>query len=245
MILLRLFHAYGVFMYLQKQLSQKLRFCFNLLYPHRCILCLDQILESDLCPKCWASLTFIREPICFKCGMPLIFKNQEHICEKLFTQSRFILKYDECSKPLFMKFKYFDATSLARVFAKWIIKIIPPHDPFWSHINGLIPVPLHRLRLFSRQYNQSALLCQELQKFLPHLTIYYNVLKRKKRTAPQGKLSGWDRNKNLKDAFIISQNVPENLLLVDDVWASGATLKSCAKTLSKPLKVLCIAKSIR
>ena len=216
----------------------------NVLYPYACIKCKTTLIEaSDLCHTCWASLDFVRPPLCSQCGLSLAFAGAEHVCDDRFLHSRFVLSYTEASKPLFMNFKYHDQTGLADVFAKWILKLLPPSDPFWKDAQTLIPVPLHRFRLFKRQYNQAALLCHSLKKHMPHLTIDFDVLKRKRATPSQGSRSKDQRFKNVQGAFKLCTEVPPGIILVDDVWASGATFFACMQTLKTKVKVLSVAKT--
>ncbi len=99
----------------------------------------------------------------------------------------------------------------------------------------IIPVPLHPKRLFKRKYNQSALLAQKLAKHF-HKEYLPLVLKRKKNTISQGHLNRTKRQANVRGAFYIS--TPEEIqgkkiLLIDDVYTTGATLNECAKILKK------------
>lgn len=233
-------------MFVKNKLLPLFRTAIDLFYPPRCLLCKSNITVSNCCAKCWGELTFIRGTICHKCGIPLIFETQEHKCQTFCIQSRFILEYNEKSKPLFLSLKYYDMMHFADFFAHWTLNILPPKNSFWHNVNHIIPVPLHWTRLLKRQYNQSTLIAKAIQKRMPHLSIDFNILKRVKKTVSQGKTSQELRKKNLCNAFSVKKNPNiSGILLIDDIFASGATIKECIKTLGVPVKVLCIGKVLK
>lgn len=98
----------------------------------------------------------------------------------------------------------------------------------------VVPVPLHPKRENWRGFNQSALLGKKLAEKMG--LDYAEPLKRIKNTTPQAKLTGFYRQSNIKNAFILpstSRPLPSNILLIDDVWTTGSTLKECAKVLKR------------
>ena len=99
----------------------------------------------------------------------------------------------------------------------------------------IIPVPIHRLRLLKRRYNQSALLCKYLAQ-KSGIVADYTSLQRSRNTIPQVELSGTARRNNLKQAFKVANphNVKgKKIVLIDDVSTTGSTLNECAKVLHK------------
>ncbi len=100
----------------------------------------------------------------------------------------------------------------------------------------VVPVPLHPRRQRERGFNQAALIGKAVAKELG-LQFIDDVLKRTRNTKPQVELKGKERRENIKDAFIISPNILisqyPNILLVDDVWTTGSTLRTCGNVLKR------------
>lgn len=216
----------------------------NFLLPPRCINC-GKILvdENGLCADCFNEITFISEPYCVCCGLPFpkaSGKTKSMMCpmcikdnKKLFRYARSAIKYETLSKNMILAFKFMDKTENAKVFAKWLN--VAGKDIFSAGVDILIPVPLHYKRLVKRRYNQSALLANELSKLISVETDLKSLIKCKS-TKPQVTYSGKARIKNIKDAFMVKY--PENIkgkrvVLIDDVYTTGSTLKECAKVLKK------------
>jgi ComF family protein len=116
--------------------------------------------------------------------------------------------------------------------------------------DAIIPVPLHRKRLLSRGYNQSTELCRSLARRLERPVIS-DGLNRIKNTVPQTKLGTVERQENIKAAFDASsiRVKGKSILLVDDVYTTGATLRECTRTLkragTKEVNVLVLARAMR
>jgi ComF family protein len=223
---------------------QALSFLFNpfvdLLIPFRCIKC-GIILRDDagLCSVCWSHVPFITKPYCNCCGFPFEFDiEEEALCalciyiHPSFKTARSVFSYQSESKDLILKFKHTDSISSAPVFAKWMTRLCEEFkDPL------CVPVPLHWTRLFMRTYNQAALLAREIAK-QKGWTYAPTCLIRKHRTPIQGYLSKKERLKNVSRAFIVPQGKKDQIknqtiLLIDDVFTTGATLNECSKVLLK------------
>lgn len=212
----------------------------DLLIPIRCAKC-GTILENrrGLCADCWTLIPFITEPVCNCCGFPFDFEVEEGAlcgaCSHIhppYTTARSVFVYTLQSKDLILKFKHTDSIHSAPLFAEWMARLLKDVE------NPLcIPVPLHWTRLFMRTYNQAALLAQEIAK---HNNWAYapSLLLRKRRTPSQGRLSKAERIKNIERAFAVSKKkkgllLDRTIILVDDVFTTGATLNACSKTLLK------------
>lgn len=142
--------------------------------------------------------------------------------------------YDDGSKPLILSFKHSDRTHAAKALAAWMAR---PAAEFMESIDYIIPVPLHRWRLFKRRYNQAALLAQELHQ-LTGKSLLSDGLIRTKPTPIQGHRNRKERHENVRGAFSINPRYGENLkgktiLLIDDVLTTGATVSECSKVLLK------------
>ncbi len=212
----------------------------DLLIPLRCIQCGTIVETQDgLCTACWPLIPFITKPFCACCGLPFDFEIEESalcgICshkQPHYSTARSVFCYTTESKNLILKFKHTDSIGSAPLFAKWMARVIEDvDDPL------CIPVPLHWTRLFMRTYNQAALLAREMAT-LKGWTYDPSLLIRQRRTASQGHFSKEKRRTNVRGAFKISDSKKpllqeRTVVLVDDVFTTGATLTACSKALLK------------
>jgi len=219
------------------------RLLLDSILPRRCRKC-GQILtiEGELCEKCLNELNFIFPPYCRKCGHPLSEKEArgKMLCASCLRKKRFpfrlsrsALCYDEASKNLILAFKFMDRTENARLLAAMLK--VAGEDIFKAGVDVIVPVPLHYTRLVKRRYNQAALLARELGRYTG-LPVDCFSLVRHKKTRPQVEFSGFERVRNVKNAFSVPH--PEKLagkrvVLIDDVLTTGSTLKECAAALKK------------
>lgn len=217
----------------------------DFILPPRCISC-SKSMQQDIgvCSDCFKRIDFISAPFCKKCGMPLENTNQKNnkkiLCgaciknkNEIFRMQRFAIKYNDMSKNMILGFKFLDKTENAKIFAKWLH--FAAKDIYEEGIDIIIPVPLHFKRLIKRKYNQSALLAKELSK-ISNIKVEYSALKRAKNNRPQVEFSGRARKQNVKNVFTISNSNKiegKRILLVDDVYTTGSTMKECAKSLKK------------
>lgn len=211
----------------------------NIILPPRCLLC-GKILsgENGLCEDCFSKIKFISKPYCQSCGCPLPIATKAKTCpicvsdnKNPFRMQRARVYYDENSKPLLINFKFHDKTENAPFLAHWLLAA--GHDIWEKGADVLIPVPLHKTRLRYRKYNQAALLCKELSK-LTGIPVDYTSLKRHKKTKPQVECSKARRRNNVKNAFMLSstENIKnKRVVIIDDVYTTGATLKECGLVL--------------
>ena len=186
----------------------------------------------------WSSVTFLDNPCCAACGFPFEFdEGKNALCGRCaarrpaYDRMRSAMRYDDSSRKLVLDFKHGGRTAGLRVFAGHMRRagrdILPGADM-------LIPVPLHPSRLRARRYNQSTLLCRAIDKrrFDP------DVLMRTKKTVSQGGQTVSGRRRNVSGAFVVrsgamSRLAGKRVVLIDDVFTTGATLESCARALRK------------
>lgn len=212
----------------------------DLAIPLRCIKCGTILGDKEgLCPICWPHIPFISKPFCACCGLPFEFDiDEDALCgpcsyeRPLYTTARSVFAYTEGSRDLILKFKHMDALSSVPLFAHWMARSM-------GEMEGALclPVPLHWTRLFMRTYNQAALLAREIAR-LKGWMYTPSLLVRKRRTSSQGYLSKKDRIKNVERAFAVPEIrkrhvVGKTIILVDDVFTTGATLNACSKVLLK------------
>lgn len=227
---------------LLKALKSAPRRFFDLIIPPQCFLCYTYLFEEDgLCADCWKKMTFLSsEAICKCCGYPFDYTvGIEILCGKCarqkpsFHQARSVFVYDDNCRELILRFKHGDAVYMVPTFTNWLSRVYK--ESKWE-ADLMIPVPLHWSRLLYRHYNQSALLIRRLKKSIG-LPYAMNILVRHRRTPLQGQTST-NRFQNVKGAFMIKSKhisivAGKSILLVDDVYTSGATLTTCADVLLK------------
>ena len=167
-----------------------------------------------------------------------------------FGRARGALLYDDAAKDLVLGFKHADRIESTTLFAKWMIAA---GSDLVAGCDMIVPVPLHWTRLFRRRYNQSALLAQALGK-LGEKPVMADGLKRKRKTPSQGRLGRIARARNVQGAFAVA---PRNrmklkgkrVLLIDDVYTTGATVRAAAKVLNRAgvarVDVLVLARVVR
>jgi len=210
----------------------------DVLIPPRCLKC-GGIVDSPgaLCPSCWEGISFIAAPVCSCCGTPFdVYLGDDALCAPClekpprFGRARSVFRYDDASRALVLRFKHADRTGSAKTFARWMARA---GSQLLAETDLILPVPLHPWRLLKRRYNQAALLGLELAK-LSGKPCRTNILLRTRNTRPQGTMGRRARGRNLRGAFAVRHSElveGKNLLLIDDVLTSGATLSECCKML--------------
>ena len=230
----------------------------NIIIPPRCPGSGDIVTEQhQLAPHFWADLHFIEDPKCCICGYPLPFEIGDNaLCtacldqKPYFQMSRSVFVYTPAIAKLILPFKHGDQTELAAIFSKWMAQY---GAELFKDADFIIPVPLHYRRFWQRRYNQSALLANHLSKHTGIKTVP-DALLRIKNTKSQGYMKPDERKKNVKNVFSIHPKHMEKLrgkklILVDDVYTSGATIQEISRLLSRDAKaktyVLTIARAVK
>lgn len=224
--------------------------------PPRCVVTgeiVDQ--QGMVAPEAWTELSFIADPVCAQCGFPFEFEVEKgSLCASCldhpppFEKACSALKYNETSRKLILGFKHGDQMHAALAFVPWLRKA---GAQILDEADFLMPVPLHPFRLLARRYNQAAILAQALSKET-HVPVMIDGLKRIRATPSQGHLKAAQRHKNVKRAFALNpkSNIREKtIVLIDDVYTTGATVKECTKVLLKggaaKVYVLTLARVVR
>ncbi len=208
-------------------------------YPRRCVLC-DELLEvnskAGVCPSCKGKLRFAIEPVCKKCGKPLRSENDE-LCvdctvkNHAFVQSKGIYIYEGKIKGSMYRFKYSNRRCYKYVFAKDAIKLWGRWICY-NKIEAVIAVPMYAKKKRRRGYNQAEVFGKELAEEIG-VPFFSDVVVRNRNTIPMKGLSESQREKNLKNAFnFVGKGIQlKRVLVVDDIYTTGATLDSVAKCL--------------
>lgn len=215
----------------------------NFIFPQQCCICKSYLsVDGSICLSCLGKLNLITDPKCDCCGFPFEFKlkgaNKKLLCPRCLKKSYKFDKaisaviYDDFSKQLILPFKHGDKTQYAKTIAS--IMSMSGRE-IAKQCDYIIPVPIHLTRMLKRKYNQASLISGFLSKMYSK-PVLYTTLVRSKATASQGHLSNKERKQNVFGVFSVKNNDKikgRNILLVDDVFTTGATVNECAKILKK------------
>jgi ComF family protein len=215
------------------------RQALDLLLPPHCAACDERVATAgQLCAACFAATRFIAEPCCARCGVAFAVAALGPVCAAceadppLFRQARGALTYDAQGRRLILPLKHADRPELAAVLAP---RMARAGAGLLARADVLVPVPLHRRRLFVRRYNQAGLLALALGQSAQR-PVALDALVRVKATASLGDRSAAERAAEVTEAFAVRPDrVPllagKSVLLIDDVMTSGATANACTSVL--------------
>ncbi|WP_323020227.1 ComF family protein [Pararhodobacter sp.] len=220
-------------------LGRAARLVLDTLYPPHCLACEAAVLEpGTLCGRCWAEAAFVTGLSCDKCAAPLPGDPAEApiLCDdclrvaRPWSHGRAALLYGGTGRQLVLALKYGDRHDIARPAGRWLAR---QAAPLCRADTLVVPVPLHRARLFHRRYNQSALLALALGRELDRPALP-DLLLRTRCTGIQDGLSRAARFENQQGAIAprptrAKRIEGRHVLLVDDVMTSGATLAAAAE----------------
>lgn len=210
----------------------------DLIYPRRCPLCnrIRPYQQAVVCPECLQKVKKVEAPKCLKCGKTIQSDEEEYCMDctaipKSYKRGYPVFEYTEPIKNALYDFKYKNQRDYAGFFADCIYRYYGGQLKKLM-VDGIVPVPVHIHKRRVRGYNQAELLAKELAARL-QVPMYPHYLIRQENTNPQKELNNIARMKNLKNAFKIGQNKIKlkKILLVDDIYTSGATIEACTKTL--------------
>ncbi len=217
----------------------------DLLYPPVCLACRRAIGEhGGLCPSCWSAMRFIERPFCERLGTPFeadlaagesgrMVSAAAIADPPVFARARAVARFEDGPARLLVhRLKYGDRLELAEPMGRWMARA---GAELLSEADLLVPVPLHRLRLARRRFNQSAALAQAIGE-ISGVPLKSDILTRPKPTPPQVGLTRRLRVKNMQGAFEVAigrriELAERRVVLVDDVMTSGATLNAAARIL--------------
>lgn len=228
----------------------------DLVLPVQCQACRSLIPSAPgrprwFCDPCWTAIPLFTGPACSRCGRPFE-SGPDHPCAACearppaFDRAVAAGPYDGVLAQAICLFKYQQKTALARRLGGLLVTRLAD----LARPDVVIPVPLHPRRLRLREFNQSLLLAQEVGR-AADLPLDYQAVVRVGWAPPQVEVSGADRLTNVRGAFAVrdpSAVAERSVLLVDDVFTTGATVNECAKVVRQAgavrVDVLTVARTV-
>ena len=210
-----------------------MRALLDFILPHLCPGCQSSLQTPGFCCACWVKLRFITKPYCQLCGNPGILGHNMlcHGCRThtpLFHRHRSLWEYGPVSRRIIFALKHGRQRHLAKMLASWVLPLV-----LEKPVDCIVPVPLHQERLTQRGFNQCVLLATEISS-LCGIPVDLSSLRRPLKSPSQGHFSSQQRQDNVMCAFSASPDVAnKRILILDDVFTTGATLNACSTALQQ------------
>ena len=211
----------------------------DLALPPRCPGC-GEVVGADhrFCASCWGSLRFLGPPWCAGCQIPFDYdRGDGALCGECLAEPppydgvRAAVAYGDVARHVALKLKYGGKTAYAATMAEAMARLMP------EGADLLVPVPLHRWRIWGRGFNQAALIAEALARGT-RVPADVHLLRRVKATPVLRGLGHRGRAKAVAGAFALAPEAKariagKTIVLVDDVHTSGATARACARILKR------------
>jgi ComF family protein len=216
--------------------------CADVLVPPCCLVCRDRLVAHHLlCAACWREIRFIRAPLCDVMGIPLPYDTGGRQVSAAalakppsYDRARAVAHFSGAMRTLVHKFKYAESHDARALFGHWLSEA---GRDMLEGIDVIAPVPLSRLRLLVRHFNQAAILAGEVSR-RTGIAVDPLLLKRTRATRSQVGMTRDQRRRNVAGAFGVPRRKCARLqgasvLLIDDVVTTGATVDACARALKR------------
>jgi ComF family protein len=234
------------------------RHAADLALPPQCLSCDTPVAgHGSLCARCWSKLRLIEKPHCARLGIPFAFDlgpgalSAEAIADPPpFDRCRAVAVFDDVARTLVHGLKYRDRLELAAWMASWMRRA---GGELIAEADVIVRVPLHTRRLWWRRYNQSVLIGRSVAR-ASGKPMFTGTLRRIRAAAQQVGLTADQRDRNVRGAFQVpaaqkASVAGRRVLLVDDVYTTGATVKVATRALLRAgavaVDVLVFARVVR
>ncbi|MDZ7378375.1 MAG: ComF family protein [candidate division KSB1 bacterium] len=227
-------------------LHTALRAVLDFVLPPHCLLCRASTSGTALpwvCQSCWRAVAYIMPPLCAQCGQPLAappegIASTAHRCgacllaPPAYDRARAVGLYQGVLRDMIHAMKYQRIYGLVRPLGDLLCQHFLR---YWgeSPPAALVPVPLHRSKLRLREFDQALALASQISQGM-QIPLWTDVLIRHRPTRSQVGLSAAERRRNIRGAFRVHKPhccAGQALLLIDDVYTTGATVQECARLL--------------
>ncbi|MDI6777538.1 MAG: ComF family protein [Syntrophales bacterium] len=232
----------------------------DVIFPPRCVTCgvvLRRNKTFHFCSVCFSRINFIQSPLCSRCGIPFNGPDGgDHLCgdcltsKTYFSVARAVGRYETTMLDAIHRFKYRGKIAVGEILGRLMVDFAYPALDIKEY-SLIMPAPLHPKRLRERGFNQSVILALAVAKRFS-LPLDFTTLRRRIHTKPQISLGKKERETNVQGAFEVSEEKKirgKNIILVDDVYTTGSTVKECARVLTKSkaakVAVLTLARAVQ
>ncbi len=225
-----------------------MRIILDFILPPHCSVCEASTAKAPIpwvCQACWDDIAYLEPPVCYQCGEPFAappegIASPMHRCGKCllqppaFDRARAVGVYRGALRQIIHTMKYQSIYGLTRPLAGLLQQQFSAH---WTECppDILVPVPLHRRRLRQREFDQALALARYLSRAVG-VPFEAEALVRQRDTKSQVGLNYTERDQNVRGAFDVRhpQSIQgKSILLIDDVYTTGATAKACAQVLRR------------
>jgi ComF family protein len=223
-----------------KSMVPFLRGLVDFITPPKCLSCFSDVQTgASLCTVCWQKLTYLEDPLCNVLGLPFAYDQGEGSLSAQaladpppWDRGRAAVIFDEAAKGLVHGLKYRDNSEAGLFMARMMARV---GRDLVAEADLVMPVPLHKSRLWKRRFNQAAFLARPIAEGAAKI-FSTDILLRLKATRQQVGLKAEARHKNVRKAFHVPFEkmalvAGKTILLVDDVRTTGATLAACTEVL--------------
>ena len=197
------------------------------IFPRKCEMC-EKISKSYICDKCKRKIE----------GSKLYLNKVDDYSKdntKFFDEHAYIFEYNSIIREKIIEYKFKNKPYLGKMFSEFFVKN-EKMCGFFEKYDIIIPVPMTNKKIKERGYNQTEIIARIISKNIPSITIQKNVLIKYKDNKVQSRLNKKQRQQNVQNVYELNNEEiikNKNILILDDIYTTGATCNECAKTLRK------------